>query len=80
MPLAVWILEGFMSGASAIDETAYIEGYSFPGFFKIFLPLIAPGIGVAAFFCFMYSWIEQVLAINLTAVDVSPISRQIDRR
>ena len=42
VPLAVWILEGFMSGIPReIDETAYIDGYSFPAFFvKVFLPLI----------------------------------------
>src|SRR3546814_14496394 len=52
VPLAVWILEGFMSGVPReIDETAYLDGYSFPRFFvKIFVPLIASGIGVAAFF------------------------------
>ena len=34
VPLAVWILEGFMSGIPReIDETAYIDGYSFPRFF-----------------------------------------------
>ena len=34
VPLAVWILEGFMSGVpKEIDETAYIDGYSFPRFF-----------------------------------------------
>ncbi|HSK41035.1 MAG TPA: carbohydrate ABC transporter permease, partial [Arenibaculum sp.] len=42
VPLAVWILEGFMSGVPReIDETAYMDGYSFPRFFlTIFLPLI----------------------------------------
>ncbi|HVG47728.1 MAG TPA: carbohydrate ABC transporter permease, partial [Rubellimicrobium sp.] len=57
VPLAVWILEGFMRGVPReIDETAYIDGYSFPRFFlRIFMPLIASGIGVAAFFCFMFS-------------------------
>ena len=52
VPLAVWILEGFMSGIPReIDETAYIDGYSFPRFFlTIFLPLIKAGVGVAAFF------------------------------
>ena len=63
VPLAVWILEGFMSGVPReLDETAYVDGYSFPGFFlKIFLPTIAAGIGVAAFFCFMFSWVELLL-------------------
>jgi hypothetical protein len=43
VPLAVWILEGFMRGVpKEIDETAYVDGYSFPRFFvKIFMPLIA---------------------------------------
>jgi glycerol transport system permease protein len=75
IPLAVWILEGFMSGVpKELDETAYVDGYSFPGFFvKIFMPTIAPGIGVAAFFCFMFSWVEMLLAKNLTAVQAKPI-------
>ena len=63
VPLAVWILEGFMRGVpKEIDETAYIDGYSFGRFFvKIFMPLIASGIGVAAFFCYMFSWVELLL-------------------
>ncbi len=71
VPLAVWILEGFMSGVPReIDETAAIDGYSFPRFFmKIFMPLIASGIGVAAFFCFMFSWVELLLARTLTTVE-----------
>ena len=57
IPLAVLILEGFMSGVPReLDETAYVDGYSFWRFFiKIFLPSIAAGTGVAAFFCFMFS-------------------------
>ncbi|MCV6596012.1 MAG: carbohydrate ABC transporter permease, partial [Mangrovicoccus sp.] len=64
VPLAVWILEGFMRGVpKEIDETAYIDGYSFGKFFvKIFMPLIASGIGVVAFFCFMFSWVELLLS------------------
>jgi glycerol transport system permease protein len=70
IPLAVWILEGFMSGVpKELDETAFVDGYSFPRFFvRIFLPTISAGIGVAAFFCFMFSWVEMLLAKNLTSV------------
>ena len=75
VPLAVWILEGFISGIPReIDETAALDGYSFPRFFiRIFIPLIANGIGVAAFFCFMFSWVEQLLASTLTANNAEPI-------
>ena len=81
VPLAVWILEGFMSGVpKEIDETAYIDGYSFPRFFvKIFMPLIASGIGVAAFFCFMFSWVELLLAKTLTSVAAKPIAATMTR-
>jgi glycerol transport system permease protein len=81
IPLAVWILEGFMSGVpKEIDETAYIDGYSFPRFFvKIFMPLIASGIGVTAFFCFMFSWVEMLLAKNLTSVAAKPIAAVMTR-
>jgi len=81
VPLAVWILEGFMRGVpKEIDETAYIDGYSFPRFFiKIFMPLIASGIGVAAFFCFMFSWVELLLSRTLTAVNAQPIASIMTR-
>ncbi|MTI10077.1 MULTISPECIES: carbohydrate ABC transporter permease [Curvivirga] len=76
VPLAVWILEGFMSGVpKQLDETAYVDGYSFPHFFvKIFVPTIGAGIGVAAFFCFMFSWVELLLGKTLTAVAAKPIA------
>lgn len=81
VPLAVWILEGFMSGVpKEIDETAYIDGYSFPKFFtKIFMPLIASGIGVVAFFCFMFSWVELLLSRTLTSVDAKSIAATMTR-
>jgi glycerol transport system permease protein len=81
VPLAVWILEGFMRGVpKEIDETAYLDGYSFPRFFvRIFMPLIASGIGVAAFFCFMFSWVELLLSRTLTTVDAKPIAAIMTR-
>ena len=76
VPLAVWMLEGFMSGVPReIDETAYLDGYGFPRFFlTIFVPLIRSGIGVTAFFCFMFSWVELLLARALTDTVAKPIA------
>jgi glycerol transport system permease protein len=81
VPLAVWILEGFMRGVpKEIDETAYLDGYSFPRFFiRIFIPLIASGIGVVAFFTFMFSWVELLLSRTLTTVDAKPIAAIMTR-
>jgi len=74
IPLAVWILEGFMSGVpKELDETAYLDGFAFWKFFiKIFIPTIAAGIGVAAFFCFMYSWVELLLAKTAGTLTIVP--------
>jgi len=81
VPLAVWILEGFMRGVpKEIDETAFIDGYSWPRFFvRIFMPLVASGIGVAAFFCFMFSWVELLLSRTLTSVAAKPIAATMTR-
>lgn len=81
VPLAVWILEGFMSGIPReIDETAFIDGYSFPRFFMtILIPLIRAGIGVTAFFCFMFSWVELLLARTLTTTNAKPIAAIMTR-
>jgi glycerol transport system permease protein len=81
IPLAVWILEGFMSSVPRqLDDTAYLDGYGFWRFFlRIFLPVIAPGVGVAAFFCFMFSWVELLLAKTLTSVAAKPIAATMTR-
>ncbi|MFZ5572420.1 MAG: carbohydrate ABC transporter permease [Thermodesulfobacteriota bacterium] len=81
VPLAVWILEGFMSGIPReIDETAFIDGYGFPRFFfTIFIPLIRAGVGVTAFFCFMFSWVELLFARTLTTTNAKPIAATMTR-
>jgi glycerol transport system permease protein len=75
VPLAVWILEGFMSAVPReIDEMARLDGHSFGYFFfRLFLPLVKSGIGVTVFFCFMFSWVELLIARTLTASDAKPI-------
>jgi glycerol transport system permease protein len=75
VPLAVWILEGFITAVPReMDESARVDGHSLPGFFmRILLPQIAPGIAVTAFFCFMFSWIEFLISNGLTAVAAKPI-------
>lgn len=76
VPLAIWILEGFISAIPReMDESARIDGHGLVSFMRrILIPQIAPGIAVAAFFCFMFSWIEYMLANALTTIDAKPIA------
>ena len=76
VPLAIWILEGFISAIPReMDESARIDGHGVVSFMRrILIPQIAPGIAVAAFFCFMFSWTEYMLANALTTIDAKPIA------
>ena len=75
VPMAVWILEGFMSSIpKELDEMAKIDGHSFGFFFlRIFIPANWGGIGVTIFFSFMFSWVELLIARTLTGVEAKPI-------
>lgn len=81
VPLAIWILEGFISSIpKEMDDIASVDGYSFPRYFvRILLPQIAPGMAVAAFFCFLFSWIEYLLSNALTVIDIKPIGAIMTR-
>lgn len=75
VPLSVWILEGFFSGVpTELDEMAKIDGHSFLYFFfRVFLPINRGAIGVTLFFCFMFSWVELLLARTLSGASSKPI-------
>ncbi|ASM74782.1 MULTISPECIES: carbohydrate ABC transporter permease [Roseobacteraceae] len=80
IPIAIWILESFISAVPReFDETAFLDGNSLSRFFVVhLLPVIAPGVGVACFFCFIFSWVEVVFARILTSTGGKPITMAID--
>lgn len=80
LPVAIWILESFIRAVPReLDETAFLDGHSAPSFFlRHLIPAIAPGIGVAAFFCFIFSWVEVVFARILTVTAGKPITMAIN--
>jgi glycerol transport system permease protein len=79
LPVAIWVLESFIRAVPPeFDETAFLDGHSGPSFFfRHLIPQIAPGIGVAAFFCFIFSWVEVVFARILTVTGGKPITMAI---
>ena len=79
VPIAIWILESFIAAVPReYDETAFLDGHSLVGFvLRRLVPVIAPGIGAAAFFCFVFSWVEVVFARTLTITGGKPITTAI---
>lgn len=80
IPVTIWILQSFITAVPrAFDESAFLDGHSKPSFFiRHLIPAIAPGIGVAAFFCFIFSWVEVVFARILTSTGGKPITMAIE--
>jgi len=69
VPYAVWLLIGFLTDIPvALEESAMIDGSSRAGaFFRIILPLAAPGLIAAGIYCFIYAWNEFIYAAMFTS-------------
>jgi len=76
IPFAVWLLKGFFEGIPySLIESARVDGCNlYQAFYKIGLPLVAPGVATAALFCFIFSWNEFIFALILTRKSVMPIT------
>lgn len=68
VPFAVWLLRSFFQEIPReIEESAMVDGCSpFGAFFRIALPLIAPGLAATGIFTFIFSWNEFLFALILT--------------
>ena len=67
LPYAVWIMQGFFAGIPTdLDDAARIDGCSRLGaFWRVILPISAPGLGAAAIFIMLLAWNEFLFALIL---------------
>ena len=67
VPYAVWLLVGFFQTVPiGIEEAARIDGANkFVTFYKVVLPIVAPGIVATAIYTFINAWNEFVYALIL---------------
>jgi N,N'-diacetylchitobiose transport system permease protein len=67
LPFTVWTLRGFMLGVPReLEEAAMVDGSSrFGAFFRILLPLVAPGLVATSIFAFIQAWNEFLVAYVL---------------
>jgi multiple sugar transport system permease protein len=68
LPLVVWIMRGFFESLPlSLEESAWVDGASrFSSFRLVALPLIRPGIAVAAILCLQQAWNDFLFAAVLT--------------
>lgn len=67
VPYAVWLLVGFFQTVPiGIEEAAIIDGANkFVTFYKVVLPIVAPGIVATAIYTFINAWNEFLYALIL---------------
>ncbi|MEM7443015.1 MAG: carbohydrate ABC transporter permease [Pseudomonadota bacterium] len=68
LPIVIWICtDQFRSIPRDLDEAAILDGANpFRVFYRICLPLAAPGLAVSAILSFIFSWNELMFALVLT--------------
>ena len=68
VPFAVWIMRDFFNGLPVdLEESARVDGATrWQAFYKIVLPLSAPGLVAVAIFSFIFSWNEYLFSLILT--------------
>lgn len=68
LPLAVLLMKSFLDDVPKdVDEAALIDGATrFQTFTKIVLPMVKGGLAATAVLCFIFSWTEFLLSLQLT--------------
>lgn len=68
LPLAVWVLrDAFRNVPLEIEESSLVDGCTrFTAFFRIALPLAAPGLVASFIICLIFAWNEFLFALILT--------------
>jgi N,N'-diacetylchitobiose transport system permease protein len=64
LPFTVWTLRGFLLGVpKELEEAAMVDGCTRLGaFWRILVPLIAPGLVATSIFAFIQAWNEYLIA------------------
>jgi trehalose/maltose transport system permease protein len=68
LPFTVWVLTSFMRGLPRdLEEAAYVDGATpFQVFWRVMLPLVAPGLVTAGLLAFIAAWNEFLYALSFT--------------
>jgi multiple sugar transport system permease protein len=75
LPFSIWLLIGFfMDVPKEIEEAAMIDGCGpLRVLLRVVIPIVAPGLVVAAIFAFLVSWNEFLFALILSGVNAKTL-------
>ncbi|KAF1048383.1 carbohydrate ABC transporter permease [Xylophilus sp.] len=68
LAVVIWLMQTFFEAVPpALEEAAYIDGCGvWQAFWRVTLPLSAPGLAATAVLCFIFSWNDFFYALILT--------------
>jgi multiple sugar transport system permease protein len=68
LAIVIWLMQTFFEAVPvALEEAAWIDGCGvWQAFWRISLPLAAPGLAATAVLCFIFSWNDFFFALILT--------------
>jgi multiple sugar transport system permease protein len=79
LPFTIWILRGFFLDIPAeLEESSQVDGSTrYGAFWRISLPLVAPGLATTAIFSLIFAWNEFLFSSILTQQDARTITPTI---
>ena len=79
LPFSIWMMRGYLMDIPAdLEEAAMVDGSSRLGaFFRVTLPLAAPGLAATAIFNFIGAWNEFFFAIILGNNQIKTVTVEI---
>ena len=71
LPVTIWMLRNFVAAVPReLEEAAAIDGAGpFRVFFRVLLPLVAPGLVTTSVFAFIFAWNEFIFALTFLGTD-----------
>jgi multiple sugar transport system permease protein len=68
LAIVIWLMQTFFEAVpAALEEAAWVDGCGiWQAFWRISLPLAAPGLAATAVLCFIFSWNDFFYALILT--------------
>ena len=75
LPITIWLMIGFFEDIpKELDEAAFMDGCNpFQAFWRVSLPLTAPGIAASAILSFIFSWNNFLFSLVLANQQTRPL-------